>query len=101
MVHASLSSFSRKSTRSHRYRTLYSDLHPTAGDALIRLLWMQEFLSRKPVLRLSDCQERWGVSLRTFRRDVARLRDAGFIIDPAADTCTADPAVCKVGWRAA
>ena len=68
---------------------------------LVRLLWMNEYLTRKPILRLSDCKERWGVSLRTFRRDLARLREAGFIIDPAAESCMQDPAVCKVGWHGA
>jgi hypothetical protein len=77
------------------------DAQRDVNCTLVRLLWMNEYLTRKPVLRLSDCQERWGVSLRTFRRDLARLRDAGFIIDPAAETCMADPAVCKVGWHAA
>ncbi len=79
-------------------------MHADSRDVnctLVRLLWMTEYLTRKPILRLSDCKDRWGVSLRTFRRDLARLRDAGFIIDPAADTCMQDPAVCKVGWHAA
>jgi DeoR/GlpR family transcriptional regulator of sugar metabolism len=47
-------------------------------------------LEQKPVLRLSDVQERWNVSLRTFRRDLARLRDAGFIIDPASTMTATD-----------
>jgi len=77
------------------------DAQRDVNCTLVRLLWMIEYLTRKPILRLSDCRQRWGVSLRTFRRDLARLRDAGFIIDPAAETCMADPAVCKVGWHAA
>jgi|SRR5665213_671684 len=77
------------------------DLHARVGDRLVRLLWMTEFMVRKPILRLSDCQERWGVSLRTFRRDLARLRDAGFIIDPAEGTTSSDPAVRAIGWRSA
>jgi predicted DNA-binding transcriptional regulator YafY len=62
---------------------------------------MSQWMEHKPMLRLSDVRERWGISLRTFRRDLARLRDAGFIIDPAADSHQHDPAVTKAGWRAA
>ena len=92
---------SRRPANASRRATMRSDLHHDVSYTLVRLLWMTEYLTRKPVLRLSDCQERWGVSLRTFRRDLARLRDAGFIIDPAAETSKADPAVCQVGWNAA
>jgi hypothetical protein len=101
MAYASPSSFSHQPTVGQRRGMLHSDLHSGVGEPLVRLIWMTEFMTRKPVLRLSDCQERWGVSLRTFRRDLARLRDAGFIIDPAAETCTADPAVRTIGWHAA
>jgi predicted DNA-binding transcriptional regulator YafY len=77
-----------------------SDVHRDVSRTLVRLLWMTQWMEHKPLLRLSDVRDRWGISLRTFRRDVARLRDAGIIIDPAADTCEGDPAVTKVGWRA-
>jgi hypothetical protein len=92
---------SRQSATAQARSAMQAQVHSDVSCALVRLIWMTEYLTRKPVLRLSDCQERWGVSLRTFRRDLARLRDAGFIIDTAAVTCTADPAVCKVGWHAA
>jgi predicted DNA-binding transcriptional regulator YafY len=78
------------------------ELHPDSSAAVIRLLWMILWLTHKPVLRLSDVRERWGdLSMRTFRRDLARMRDAGLIIDPANETSAHDPAVTQVGWRAA
>jgi predicted DNA-binding transcriptional regulator YafY len=77
-----------------------AELHREVSPTLVRLLWMTQWMEHKPLLRLSDVRDRWGVSLRTFRRDLARLRDAGIIIDPAAQTHQGDPAVTKVGWRA-
>ncbi len=80
---------------------LRADVRSDLGATVVRLLWMSQWMEHKPMLRLSDARDRWGISLRTFRRDLARLRDAGFIIDPAAETHKHDPAVTKVGWRAA
>lgn len=78
------------------------DLHPDSSAAVVRLLWMTLWLMHKPVLRLSDVREKWGdLSMRTFRRDLARMRDAGLIIDPARDSSTHDPAITRSGWRAA
>lgn len=78
------------------------DLHPGSSAAVVRLLWMSHWLQHKPVLRLSDVRARWGdLSMRTFRRDLARMRRAGLIIDPADGTTTLDPAVTRVGWHAA
>ena len=96
MAYAYPNSSSRTDTR---VGIMQSDAHAGVGDRLVRLLWMTEFMARRPILRLSDCRRHWGISLRTFRRDLARLRDAGFIIDPAEGTTGTDPAVRKIGWH--
>jgi hypothetical protein len=48
---------------------------------IVRLIWLTALLARREPVRLDDYQRRFGMSLRSFRRDIALLRNAGMYID--------------------
>ena len=52
-------------------------------DRIIRLIWLTARFVRRDSVSYGDYQRRFNVSLRTFRRDIATLRDAG--LDIAAE----------------
>jgi hypothetical protein len=47
---------------------------------LVRLIWLTARLARAEPVSIADYQRRFGVSLRSFHRDMAALRQAGFHI---------------------
>jgi hypothetical protein len=52
---------------------------------VVRLIWLTTLLARRDPVRIADYQRRFGMSLRSFRRDIALLRNAGMYIDTAGD----------------
>ncbi len=47
---------------------------------IIRLIWLTARFVRRDSVTIEDYQQRFGASVRTFRRDIAVLRDAGLYI---------------------
>ncbi|HEV2737738.1 MAG TPA: HTH domain-containing protein [Candidatus Elarobacter sp.] len=52
---------------------------------IIRLVWLITRLVRRDRVDVCEYERRFGVSLSSFRRDVAILRDAGLYIDADPD----------------
>jgi hypothetical protein len=52
---------------------------------VVRLIWLTALLARRDTVRIEDYRRRFGMSVRSFRRDVALLRNAGMYIDTAGD----------------
>ena len=52
---------------------------------VVRLIWLTALLARRDPVRIADYQWRFGMSVRSFRRDIALLRNAGIYIDSAGD----------------
>jgi hypothetical protein len=48
---------------------------------LVRLVWLTARFGRPEPVTFDECRGRFGVSLRSFHRDVALLRQAGLYID--------------------
>ena len=66
----------------------FSVQQPAPGslrDRIIRLIWLTARLVRRDSVSYGDYQRRFNVSLRTFRRDIATLRDAGLYIAAEAN----------------
>jgi hypothetical protein len=51
---------------------------------VVRLIWLTALLARRDPVRIADYQQRFGMSVRSFRRDIAMLRKAGMYIEAAA-----------------
>ena len=51
---------------------------------LNRVVWLTALFARRESVTIADYQRRFGVSLRSFRRDVALLREAGFYLETIA-----------------
>jgi hypothetical protein len=51
---------------------------------LVRVVWLTALFARRESVTISDYRRRFGVSLRSFRRDVALLREAGFYLETIA-----------------
>ena len=47
---------------------------------IVRLVWLTARLARRESVSYDDCRRRFDISLRTFYRDIAALRDAGLYI---------------------
>jgi predicted DNA-binding transcriptional regulator YafY len=47
---------------------------------IVRLVWLTARLVRRDSVSYDDCRRRFNISLRTFHRDIAALRDAGLYI---------------------
>ena len=56
---------------------------------IVRAAWIILRLCRKEPVTAQIYKRRFGVSLRSFRRDIANIRDAGVYLDagPAGDYC--------------
>jgi predicted DNA-binding transcriptional regulator YafY len=54
----------------------------TADSRAVRLLWLLCFFQENKCAKADAAIREWGMSRRTFWRDVARLRAAGVILDP-------------------
>ncbi len=50
---------------------------------IVRLVWLTARFTRHEPVTITDYRCRFGVSLRSFRRDIALLREAGLYIDTA------------------
>ena len=50
---------------------------------IVRLVWLAARFARRESGTVADYQRRFGVSLRSFHRDIALLRAGGFYIDTA------------------
>jgi hypothetical protein len=51
---------------------------------IVRVVWLTALFARRESVTIADYQRRFGVSLRSFRRDVALLRQAGFYLETTA-----------------
>jgi hypothetical protein len=54
------------------------------GFRMVRLVWLAARFVRRDPVSIADYCRRFGVSLRSFHRDVGVLREAGFEIAPVA-----------------
>ena len=54
---------------------------------IVRTAWLITRLCRREPVTVQAYKRRFGVSLRSFRRDIANIRDAGIYLDadPAGD----------------
>lgn len=50
-------------------------------DAVSRCIWLAGYLMKYHELRSDEAKQRLGIATRTLRRDINRLRDAGFIVE--------------------
>jgi hypothetical protein len=48
---------------------------------IVRLIWLTARFTRRESVTIAEYRRRFGVSVRSFHRDVALLRQAGFYID--------------------
>ena len=48
---------------------------------IVRVVWLTALFARRESVTISDYRRPFGVSLRSFRRDVALLRQAGFYLE--------------------
>jgi hypothetical protein len=51
---------------------------------IVRVVWLTALFARRESVTIADYRRRFGVSLRSFRRDVALLRQAGFYLETTA-----------------
>jgi hypothetical protein len=54
------------------------------GFRLVRLIWLTARFARRESVTIADYRHRFGVSVRSFYRDITLLRRAGLHIDSAA-----------------
>jgi predicted DNA-binding transcriptional regulator YafY len=52
---------------------------------IVRIIWLTARLVRRERVSVQEYQNRFGVALSSFRRDIAALRDAGLSIDADPD----------------
>lgn len=52
-----------------------------AARMIVRAVWLTTLLVRHERVTVQDYRNRFGVSLRSFRRDIAAIRDAGLYLD--------------------
>jgi hypothetical protein len=64
--------------RGGRTRQTYCD---GIAFRIVRVVWLTALFARRESVTIADYQRRFGVSLRSFRRDVALLRQAGFYLE--------------------
>jgi hypothetical protein len=51
---------------------------------IVRIIWLTALFARRGSVTIADYRRRFGVSVRSFRRDVALLRQAGFHLETIA-----------------
>jgi hypothetical protein len=51
---------------------------------IVRVIWLTALFARRQPVTIAEYRRRFGVSLRSFRRDVALLREAGFYLETTA-----------------
>jgi predicted DNA-binding transcriptional regulator YafY len=50
---------------------------------LVRVIWLTAIFTHRESVTIAKYQRRFGVSLRSFRRDLAFVREAGFYLETA------------------
>ncbi|MDP9024044.1 MAG: hypothetical protein M3N13_01540 [Candidatus Eremiobacteraeota bacterium] len=50
---------------------------------LVRVIWLTAVFARRESVTIADYRRRFGVSIRSFRRDLALLRQASFYLETA------------------
>jgi hypothetical protein len=50
---------------------------------LVRVIWLTAIFARRESVTIADYRRRFGVSLRSFHRDLALVREAGFYLETA------------------
>jgi predicted DNA-binding transcriptional regulator YafY len=58
-----------------------SPSHDRARRPLVRIAWLIARFVRRDAVRFDLYEQRFGKSIRSFRRDIATLRDAGIYLD--------------------
>ena len=58
--------------------------HGGIAFRLTRVVWLTALFARRESVTIADYRRRFGVSLRSFRRDLALLREAGFYLETIA-----------------
>ena len=73
-------------TRSVR-NTRHAVQRTRSARPIVRAAWLITRLCRREPVTVQAYKRRFGVSLRSFRRDIANIRDAGIYLDadPAGD----------------
>jgi len=70
-------------------RRIAASSRPSTVEAIasrvVRLVWLTARLVRRESVSVDLYRERFGRSLRSFRRDIAVLRDAGMYIEAIRD----------------
>jgi len=54
------------------------------GFCLVRVIWLTAIFARRESVTIAEYRRRFGVSLRSFHRDLALVRQAGFYLETAA-----------------
>jgi hypothetical protein len=68
------------STTPRRGTASYPRTVDSAARNIVRAVWLTALLVRRERVSLKDYRNRFGVSLRSFRRDIAAIRDAGMYL---------------------
>ena len=51
---------------------------------IVRVVWLTALFARREPVTIAEYRRRFGVSVRSFRRDIALLRQAGFYLETTA-----------------
>jgi len=71
-------------TRSRRGGRFRHTERGTIGFCLVRVIWLTAIFARRESVTIAEYRRRFGVSLRSFRRDLALIREAGFYLEASA-----------------
>ncbi len=66
---------------------------------IVRVIWLTALFARRGSVTIADYRRRFGVSLRSFRRDLALLRQAGFYREMTAVGDDRMLASCSIPMR--
>jgi hypothetical protein len=69
-------------TRAYRYTRPDYASRGAIAFRIIHLVWLTARFARREQITIDDYHRRFGTSLRSFRRDIDVLRQAGFEIEP-------------------
>jgi hypothetical protein len=53
------------------------------GFRLVRVIWLTAIFARRESVSIADYRRRFGVSRRSFHRDLSLVRQAGFYLETA------------------
>jgi DNA-binding transcriptional ArsR family regulator len=71
-------------TRPRRGGRTPQTYHGSVAYRIVRVVWLTALFTGRESVTISDYRRRFGVSLRSFRRDLALLREAGFYLETVA-----------------